>query len=83
MTAPNPGDSQGSAAGDNSAEQAEAEMRANYPHLKRAVYSLLREKFSSELPPLPDKKLEDVAKDEGALPLEEFIEELERTPERP
>jgi len=65
------------------APDAEAEMRANYVHLRRAVYSLLREKFQTELPPLPDKELEAIAKDEGALPLEEFIEELENTPEQP
>jgi hypothetical protein len=62
---------------------ADAEMRANYPHLRQAVYSLLREKFSQELPPLPDKELEALAKEEGALPLEAFIDELEHTPERP
>ncbi len=58
-----------------------AEMRENYPHFKKAVYALLREKFERELPPLPDKDLEAFAKDEGALPLEAFIDDLERASE--
>ena len=62
---------------------ADAEMRANYPYFRRAVYSLLREKFSRELPPLTDKELEALALEEGALPLEAFIDELERAPTRP
>jgi hypothetical protein len=58
-------------------EQGQAEMRANYPHLKQAVYALLREKFERELPPLPDKDLEAIAADEGGLPLEAFIGQIE------
>jgi hypothetical protein len=58
-------------------EQALAEMRANYPHLKQAVYAALREQFERELPPLPDKDLDALAAEEGALPLEAFIGELE------
>src|SRR5262249_51753973 len=58
-------------------EQDQAEMRANYAHLKQAVYALLREKFERESPPLPDKNLEAVAADEGALPLEAFIGQIE------
>jgi len=54
-----------------------AEMVTNYPHLKQAVYALLREQFERELPPLPDKDLEVIAAEEGALPLEAFIGELE------
>jgi hypothetical protein len=54
-----------------------AEMVANYPYFKRAVYAALREEFERELGPLPDKDLEAVAADEGALPLEAFIGELE------
>jgi hypothetical protein len=53
-----------------------AEMAADYPRLKQAVYALLREKFERELPPMPDKDLEAIAADEGALPLEAFIDEL-------
>jgi hypothetical protein len=63
-------------------EQSLAEMRANYPHLKQAVYALLREQFERELPPLPDKELEAIAADEDALPLEEFIGEIEPPAER-
>lgn len=63
-------------------EQGQAEMRANYLHLKQAVYALLREKFERELPPLPDKDLEAVATDEGALPLEAFISQIEPPAER-
>jgi hypothetical protein len=58
-------------------EAAQAEMAANYPHLQQAVYAALREKFERELPPLPDVDLETLAAQEGALPLEAFIGELE------
>lgn len=60
-------------------EEEEAEMRANYPHFKRFVYDTLREKFLREVPELPpDKDLETIAREEGALPLEAFIDDLER-----
>jgi hypothetical protein len=52
-------------------------MAANYLHLKQAVYAALREKFERELPPLPDGDLETLAAQEGAVPLEAFISELE------
>jgi hypothetical protein len=65
-----------------SRENAQEEMRANYPHLKRAVYASLREKFERELEPLPDKDLETVAAEENAQPLETFIAELEGIPEK-
>ncbi len=64
-------------------EERQAEMRTNYPHLKQAVYASLREHFERELPPLPDKDLETLAAEEGAQPLEAFIEELEGKSERP
>jgi hypothetical protein len=64
-------------------EEALAEMQANYPHFKRAVYAALREEFERELPPLPDKDLETYAAEEGALPLEAFIHEIEHPPEGP
>ena|SRR5438445_4999203 len=64
-------------------EPAQAEMQANYPHFKRAVYASLREHFGRELPPLPDKDLEAIAAEEGALPLEAFIEEFEGKEEGP
>jgi hypothetical protein len=63
-------------------QEAEAEMRVNYPHLKQAVYSMLREKFEQELGPLPDKDLETLAAEEGALPLEAFLGELESPAEK-
>lgn len=59
----------------------QAEMEANYPHFKQAVYSFLRQKFERELPPLPDRDLETVAAEEDSQPLEAFIEELERKAE--
>jgi hypothetical protein len=62
-------------------EEAEAEMHANYPHLKKAVYDLLREKFERELGPLPDKDLEALAAEEGGQALEAVIDDLEQTEE--
>jgi hypothetical protein len=62
-------------------EREQAEMRANYPLLKRAVYALLREKFVRELPLPPDKDLETLAIEEGAQPLNAFIDELDRLAE--
>jgi hypothetical protein len=60
-------------------EQAEAEMRANYPYFKKIVYAMLRERAERELPPLPDDvDLETYVAQEGGLPLEAFIDELER-----
>jgi hypothetical protein len=64
-------------------EAADAEMRANYPYFKKAVYALLREKAERELPPLPDKDLDVLAAEEGAQPLEGFIAELEQLAEDP
>ena len=65
------------------AEQVQAEMQANYPFFKKAIYAALREKFERELPPLPDKSLETLAVEDGALPLEAFIQELEQSSEGP
>jgi hypothetical protein len=62
-------------------EVAQAEMRANYPHLKQAVYASLREKLERELEPLPAKDLESLAAEESAQPLEAFIAELEQSTE--
>jgi len=59
-------------------EQAHQEMLANYPHFRKVVYSLLREQFERELPPLPDgKDLRTIAQEEGARPLETLLAELE------
>jgi hypothetical protein len=60
-----------------SREEAQAEMQANYPHFKQAIFAALREQFEEELAPLPDKDLETIAGEEGALPLEAFLDELE------
>jgi hypothetical protein len=60
-----------------------AEMEANYPYFKQAVYGFLRQEFERELPPLPDRDLEIVAEEEDAQPLEVFIGELARMAERP
>ena len=62
-------------------EEAQAEMRANYPFFKRAVYASLREEFERDLAPLPDMDLEALAAQEDARSLEAFIEELERKDE--
>jgi hypothetical protein len=63
-------------------EEALAEMQANYPHFKRMVYAMLRERFEKECPPIPDGvDLDAWAAEEGALPLEAFIDELERLDE--
>jgi hypothetical protein len=59
-------------------DAAQAEMRANYPYFKQAVYASLREQLERDLAPLPEKDLEAVAREEGAQPLEAFIGELER-----
>jgi hypothetical protein len=64
-------------------EKDQAEMRANYPHFKQALYASVREKFLRELPPLPDKSLQDVAVEEGAQPLEAFINDLKQMAEGP
>ena len=58
-------------------EEADAEMRFNYPHFKKIVYDLMNRHFDRELPPLPEgKDLETIAREEGALPLEAFYPEL-------
>ncbi len=53
-------------------------MRENYPAFKRFVYDTLKEWALREVPELPlDKDLETIAREEGALPLEAFIDDLE------
>jgi hypothetical protein len=65
-------------------EAADAEMRANYQEYKRALLALLREKFGCDgAPPDEDKDLESVAAEMGAIPLEDFIDELEQIMESP
>jgi hypothetical protein len=56
-------------------EKALAEMEANYPYFKAAVYAWLHEK-AQELPPFPDKDLETLVKEEGGQELAEFIDDL-------
>jgi hypothetical protein len=60
-----------------------AEMQANYPHFKQALYGLLRQEFERDLPPLPDRDLEIVAAEQDGQPLEVFIGELERKAKGP
>jgi hypothetical protein len=58
-------------------EEAEEEMRENYPHFKEVVYELSRQHFERTLPPLPEgKDLETIAAEEGALPLEAFFPQM-------
>lgn len=65
-------------------EETLAEMQANYPHFKRMVYAMLRERFEHEVPPIPDGvDLETWAKEQGALPLDAFIDDLERKTAEP
>jgi hypothetical protein len=59
-------------------EQAHQEMLANDPHFRKLAYSLLREQFERNLPPLPvGKDLKTFAQEEGARPLEALPAELE------
>src|SRR4051794_23352984 len=59
-------------------EREHQEMVANYPYFKRFVYDRLREQFEREVPPLPpDKDLETIAREEGAMSFEEFLARLE------
>jgi hypothetical protein len=54
------------------------EIQANYPHFKRFVYDVLKEKYAKELGELPDMDIEELARREGAMPLEALLAELER-----
>jgi len=59
-------------------EEADAEMRQNYPHFKAFVYGWLREKCEREIPPLPeDVDLETYAAQQGAVSIEPFLQEWE------
>jgi hypothetical protein len=57
-------------------EKALAEMEANYPYFRDAVYAWLREKARQELPPLPEKDLDVLMKEKGGQPLADFIDDL-------
>ena len=62
-------------------DEVQAEMQANYPHFKKALYASLRTHFERELPPLPDEDLEALAAAENAQPLAAFIGKLEQKAE--
>jgi hypothetical protein len=54
-----------------------AEMERDYPTFKAFVHAWLIEKSLAEVPPLPDNvDLEKWAKEQGAVPLKDFIDEL-------
>jgi hypothetical protein len=57
-------------------EKTLAEVEANYPYFKAAVYTWLRDKARQEVPPLTEKDLETLVKEEGGQALSEFINEL-------
>jgi len=62
-------------------EEAHAEMIHNYPYFKAFVYSEMKKLFNCDKEAsLPDD-LEAWAKQQGALPLEAFIDELEHPKE--
>ncbi len=64
-------------------EAALAEMELNYPYFKQFVYAKLREELEQSRDELPDTDLETLARLEGALPLEAFIDEIENPSEEP
>ncbi len=52
-------------------------MEDNYPYFKEAVYTWLISKSLAEVPPLSDGvDLETWAKEQGGVPLEDFINDL-------
>lgn len=53
------------------------QMQSEYPHFRKFVYAKMREIFERELPPLEGDNLEEIARQEGAVPLESFIAEIE------
>jgi hypothetical protein len=59
-------------------EEALAEMETNYPRFRQFVYARLREEFAKSLGELPpDTDLDTFALQQGALPLDAFIAEIE------
>jgi hypothetical protein len=59
-------------------EQAYAELQAKHAEMRKWAFVLLREKMGGNLEPLPDDcDLEAYAKEQGALALEDFIDEVE------
>lgn len=67
----------------NGVESPKADMDPNDPYFKQLAFALLREHFERELPPLSDKDLDVLAAEEGALPLEAFIGDLQMLEEEP
>ena len=59
-------------------EETLSEMEASNAHFRQFVYAMVRKEFERTLGELPDKDLEILANEEGAQPLEAFIDELER-----
>jgi hypothetical protein len=55
-----------------------AEMKANYPYFRDFVYAVLRERFRQTVGELPDVDLDVLVQQQGAQPLEAFIDEIER-----
>ncbi len=64
-------------------QRALSDMEGNYPHFRQFVYAKLREEFGRTLDELPDKDLQTLAREDGAQPLEAFIDELERMEKGP
>lgn len=58
-------------------EMALSEMEANYKYFRAFTYAKLRKEFQRTGSELPDKDLDIIAKEEGGLPLEHFIGDLE------
>jgi hypothetical protein len=59
-------------------EKEYAELQAKYAEMKEWAFLLLREKMGCDLDPLRDNcDLEVYAKEQGALALEDFIDEVE------
>jgi hypothetical protein len=58
-------------------QEADAEMRENYPHYKKIIGELLQRHIDRHIPPLPEgKDLETIAAEEGAVPLEDFYPQI-------
>jgi hypothetical protein len=53
------------------------QMKSDYPYFRKFVYDKLKEEFDRTLPPLEGDDLEKIIKDEGAVPLDAFIHEIE------
>jgi hypothetical protein len=54
------------------------DIAVNYPYFRAFVMAKAREHFEQTLAPLSGDDLEKIAQEENALPLSEFIEEIEK-----